>query len=67
VLLSPSIALVGSERGEGRGLDRGLHLLVLVKSITQEVLVHGYGLQTIERSFGGSTADRPGGAGQREP
>jgi len=33
-----------------------LALLVLVNSITQEVLVRGYILQTIERSFGGPTA-----------
>jgi hypothetical protein len=33
-----------------------LALLVLVNSITQEVLVRGYVLQTIERSFGGAAA-----------
>ena len=78
VLLTPSIALVGSERGEGRGLDRWK----LVRLDGPNVFTGGaFGLEggllgTTATASGlvallflrrWSTADRRGGAGDREP
>jgi len=61
VLLTPSIALVAPERGEGRGLDRGVHLVLELLALTVSGLV---ALLFLRRW---STADRRGGAGDKEP